>query len=59
MTKDYLGDRKASEQLAWRIKNYWLEKKVECNVWVEPFFMGETRLWQIRSDLKFRVTKRI
>jgi hypothetical protein len=57
MIKDYLRDRKASEQLAWRIKNYWLEKKVECNVWVEPFFMGETRLWQIRSNIKFRCIK--
>jgi len=54
MIKDYLGDRKASEYLARRIKNYWLEKGVKCKVWVEPFHMGETRLWQIRSDLKFR-----
>jgi len=55
MTKDYLGDRKASEQLARKQKKYWLERGVKCNVWVEPFYMGETRLWQIRSDLKFRV----
>ena len=57
MTKDYLGDRKASEQLAWRIKNYWREKGITCHTWAEPFYLGETRLWQVRSDLKFKVKK--
>ena len=54
MTKDYLGDRRASEQLAWRIRSYWNKKGIKCHAWVEPFYIGTARLWQVRSDLKFK-----
>jgi|TARA_R110002167_G_scaffold2452_1_gene12424 hypothetical protein len=51
--KDYLGDKKLSQELADKIYKYWVKKVPTAKVWVEPFYMGETKLWQVRNNLTF------
>jgi hypothetical protein len=49
--KDYLGDKRLSQELADKIYNYWVSKVPNVKVWVEPFYIGETKLWQVRNNL--------
>jgi|TARA_B110000285_G_C14550490_1_gene349011 hypothetical protein len=51
--KDYLGDKKLSQELADKIYSHWIKTVPYVKVWVEPFYIGETKLWQVRNNLTF------
>jgi hypothetical protein len=51
--KDYLGDKKLSQELADKIYSHWIKSVPYVMVWVEPFYIGETKLWQVRNNLTF------
>ena len=37
--KDYLGDKRLSQELADKIHKYWVHKVPNIKVWVEPFYI--------------------
>ena len=40
--KDYLGDKRLSQELADKIYSHWIKTVPNVKVWVEPFYIGET-----------------
>ena len=54
--KDYLGDKRLSQELADKIHKYWVHKVPNIKVWVEPFYiLAFERVW-LEADLKTRYT---
>ena len=54
-TLDYLTDKFASSVLARRIEKYYYTQGARhVRAWVEPFIHNGQKLYQVRSNLKFK-----